>query len=445
MTDYDHRPRKYLHFDAPPSEEVARSVVTDPERVAQHSFYPFLGFTMETVRVKKNEDGRLELKQKTRAIKLAAHMDAAICSHYGAILKDPYESQVREAGLSQCVTAFRRQREPGRNNIYFANEVFEYIQSHRPCVALGLDVSKFFDRLDHGVLKERWAATLGVERLPPDHFALFKYLTKFAWVDCERAFAAVGISRHNPRPRDCRRLRICSAELFRTQIREAGLVWKNPKHGKGIPQGSPISALLSNIYMLEFDRAMLEAVNQVGGLYRRYCDDILLVVPPQAADSIYRIAGEGIAQLRLNLNVEKELIVSFPAGLGQLAEEGKILQYLGFEFNGRQKLIRGSSLVRYYGKMRRGVVLAKQTQRKENRKRSKQGLGPTALRTRKLKIRYSYLIRRRFELQQGQGRVCKENFITYAYRASESMNAPEIKRQVKNHWRKLQEEIAKEP
>lgn len=418
-------------------------MVTDPERVARHSFYPFLGFTMETMRIKKNEDGGLDLNPKPRAIKLAAHMDAAICLHYGAILKEPYESQVRELGLGPCVTAFRRQEESGRNNIYFANEVFEYIQSHRPCVALGLDVSKFFDRLDHGVLKERWAATLGVERLPPDHFALCKYITRFAWVDRDKAFSAVGISRHNPRPKDCHRLRICSAEQFRTQIREGGLIWKNPKEGKGIPQGSPISALLSNIYMLEFDRVMLEATNHVGGLYRRYCDDILLVVPPQAEDETYRIAGEGIRRLGLNLNVDKELIVSFPAGYGQHAEGGKSLQYLGFEFNGRQKLIRGSSLVRYYGKMRRGVSLAKQTQRKENRARSKQGLGPTPLRTRKLKIRYSYLIRRRFELQQGQDRVCKENFITYAYRAADTMKAPEIKRQVKNHWNKLQEEIAK--
>ncbi len=443
MPEFIHQPRKYLHFDAPPSSEVAEAVATDPERVAKHPFYPFLGFTIKTPRIKKDEFGGFQKSPKKRPIKLAAHMDAAICSHYAAILKERYEAQVVEARIEHCVTAFRRQVEPGRNNIFFANEVFEYIQKNRPCVALGLDVEKFFDRLDHEVLKERWQATLGVTRLPADHFALFKYLTRFTWVDKEKAFDAVGISRHNPRPKGLRRLRICSAETFRDRIRGAGLVWPNPTEGKGIPQGSPISALLSNIYMFAFDQIMHEVVQKVGGLYRRYCDDILIVVPPENSNRIQRRATEEIARLRLTLNEGKTAIVSFPKNRSQLADEGKFLQYLGFDFNGKQKLIRSSSLVRYYGKMRRGVSLAKQTQRKENKRRVKEGLPTTKLRTRKLQIRYSYLIKRRFELKNGQPRMSKENFITYAFRAANQMNAPEIKRQVRNHWNKLREEMAK--
>lgn len=443
MPEYDHKPRKYLHFDAPPSEEVAEAVVTDPDRVARHSFYPFLGFTIITPRIKKDELGNFYSDPKDRPIKLAAHLDAAICAHYANILKEHYEKKVEEAGISNCVTAFRRQRMPGRNNIYFANEVFEYIQSHRPCVALGLDVKKFFDRLDHGVLKERWQVTLGESRLPPDHFALFKYLTKFSWVNREKAFEAVGISKHNPRPKNNKRLRICSAEDFRKRIRGAGLVWANPEQGRGIPQGSPISALLSNIYMLEFDRVMNEATRKVGGLYRRYCDDILVVVPPESSDALQQLAACEIAKLRLTLNDEKTAIVSFSEDRDSCAEDGKYLQYLGFDFNGKQKLIRASSLVRYYSKMRRGVSMAKQTQRKYNRKAAKKGQPSTALRTRKLQIRYSYLIKRRFSLKKGQSPMCKENFITYAYRASDKMDAPEIKRQVRNHWQKLNEEIAK--
>jgi len=35
------------------------------------------------------------------------------------------------------------------------------------------------------------------------------------------------------------------------------------------------------------------------------------------------------------------------------------------------------------------------------------------------------------------------NFIRYAYKASEIMEAPEIKRQVRNHWKILQKSISK--
>jgi hypothetical protein len=46
----------------------------------------------------------------------------------------------------------------------------------------------------------------------------------------------------------------------------------------GIPQGTPISAALSNAYMMPLDKRIVEARGSVGGLYRRYSDDILKFV-----------------------------------------------------------------------------------------------------------------------------------------------------------------------
>ena len=45
----------------------------------------------------------------------------------------------------------------------------------------------------------------------------------------------------------------------------------------GIPQGSPMSAVLSNVYMIDFDKNMFEYISNIGGSYRRYSDDILLI------------------------------------------------------------------------------------------------------------------------------------------------------------------------
>lgn len=442
---YRHKPRRYLHFDPPPSEPVARSIATDPARVAAHSFYPFLGFTIVTPRVGKDADGQFVKRPKKRPIKLAAHLDAAIYSHYGYILSERYEEALRERDLTNCVTAFRRLPGPARNNITFAEEVFEFIQSHRPCEAFGFDIEKFFDRLDHALLKRRWAETLGGTRLPADHFNLFKNLTDFTWVDRDLAMEALGINPKKPFAAGEGGYRLCSPSDFRERIRGNRLVWPNPEvvRARGIPQGSPISALLSNIYMLDFDDAVERQVRAVGGLYRRYCDDIMIVVPSGSGLDVEALVHEQITAVQLGINWEKETDAVFPANADLPAQNGESIQYLGFDFTGTAKRIRASSLNRYYGKMRRGVAVAKAVCRRQNRLAVEHGESPVALKKRQLYIRYSYLIGRRFHRKRDGRERQNENFITYAYRASRAMRSSEIKQQVRNHMKKLRAEMNK--
>lgn len=440
---YVHRPRHYLHFDPPPSQAAASALAGSPDRVAQHAFYPLIGFTVSTPKVQVDEEGRFNRKSKKRPIKLAAHADAAIYSYYAQILSEGYERDIKARGLEHTVVAFRRAGAPGRNNISFAREAFDFIEQHRPCVAIGLDIEKFFDRLSHSILKRRWRSTLQVERLSADHFNVFESLTDFAWVDRDRAYRACGISPHNPKPKQQWRSRICTPHMFRERIRNGGLIWGNPQQHqrRGIPQGAPISALLSNIYMLEFDTAMQTAVSAHGGLYRRYCDDIMIVAPPHAKDTIKQLAAQQIGLIDLVINPEKTTEAEFPAEHGSAAIDGKRTQFLGFDFDGVRRTIRASSLTRYYGKMRRGINLAAQTWRKHNRIEDAKGVPRSSLKTRQLFLRYSYLIRRRFRsLPDGHERQ-GQNFITYAYRAAAELNAPEIKRQVRNHLVKLKAAI----
>lgn len=434
---FQFKARSYLHFDGPISKATAEELACDPNQVASHSFYPFLGFTIETPRIHKDP--------KHRPIKIAAHADAAIYAHYARILNEPYEQMLESAGMQNAVTAFRKHAGKGRNNIWFANEAFEFIQANRPCVALAFDIEKFFDRMNHDLLKGAWMRVLGLGRLPADHFALFKNLTRFSWVERDEAYEEMGISTHKPRPQHLKRSRICDPIDFRNRIRSKGLIQFNPEYGKhrGIPQGSPISALLSNIYMFDFDSAMHAIITACGGLYRRYCDDIIAIVPPEHADAIEQHAMNLIRNLKLRINPEKTDHVEFPEDRSLNAIGDKELQYLGFVFNGTEKRIRNGSLSRYYAKMRRAVRLAKLTQRKHNRQETKYGLPQSRLRKRQLYIKYSYLADRKVKLRNGQSHKAKGNFLTYAYRASRQMNAPEIKAQVRNHWPKLQKEIQK--
>ncbi len=442
---YKHIKRRYLHFDPPPSEATANSIVTDPDRVAAHAFYPFLGFTIETPRVSKDENGQFVKKPKNRPIKLAAHLDAAIYSHYGRLLGERYESELRSRGLSDCVTAFRRLPGAAKNNITFAEEVFSFIQNHRPCVAFGFDVEKFFDRLDHDLLKRRWCATLGVPRLPADHFNVFKSLTQFTWVNRDLALEALGINPKKPLSQAVSGHRLCSASQFRDQIRKKKLVWHNPERDKnrGIPQGAPISALLSNIYLLDFDMMVQQRVSAIGGLYRRYCDDIMIVVPDGCGLDVEHLVREQIEAARLTINWGKVTTAGFPSDASLPAEDWKSIQYLGFDFNGVSKWIRASSLNRYYGKMRRGVAVARAVCGRQIRLAAKHGEPPVPLKKRQLFIRYSYLIKRRFRRKKNERERQNENFITYALRASDGMNAPEIKRQIRNHLKKLRAEMGK--
>jgi hypothetical protein len=436
--------RTYLHFDLPVGQESAECLACAPDRVARHSFYPFVGYTNVIKKITRDEHGQVVKKEKPREIKIAAHRDAAIYARYADLLSPLYESEINRRGLGKVVTAFRKLPKGG-TNIDSAGEVFDYIDEHRPCVALAFDLEKFFDTLDHELLKQRWLGLLRVSRLPDDHFAVYRSLTRFCWVNRDETFKKLGISPHNAKAN--KRRRICHPKKFRQQIRESGLLRPNPTPGKGIPQGSPISALLSNIYMLDFDEMLNTEITRHGGLYRRYCDDIMIVVPPEHQQEAETLVSAAVGSAILTFNSGKTDRAAYPEGKGQPSIPpapgsgfSDRIQYLGFTYSGAQTLIRPGSLGRYYGKMRAGVSLAKQTQRKHNKRELAKGLPETPLRTRKLQILYSYLINRRTRIP-GRDQKAQGNFLTYAYRASEKLHAPEIKRQVRNHWTKLQQEI----
>jgi len=413
-----YKPRGYVHFDAPLGQIAAEKLVTTAGAVSRHAFYPLLRYTVETQKIEKNKStGLVTYKDpKKRPISFAAHADAHIYSYYAYRLTDPYETELRKAGLDASVLAFRAL---GKSNIQFANHAFELIKRMGSCVAFATDITGFFDNLDHKHLKKAWTGLIGLRSLPPDHFAVFKSLTKFAYVSLEQALLALGISPHNP-PRSPARL--CSPQVFREKIRGAGIVEKHNDR-KGIPQGSPISALLSNIYLLEFDQRLLAEIQRRGGRYMRYCDDILCVVPDGQEANLFDLVEGLIGEYGLAINGEKTDTIYF----GQFGAELKAqrpLQYLGFTFDGTRKLIRSSAFAKFSDKMRRGVSLARQSAKKHNKRRS----SSIPIWKRNLYERYSHLGSR--------------NFIRYGLRAADEMDSRAIKRQLRPLWSRLEQKIA---
>lgn len=417
-----YRRRGYLHFDLPLGYKKAKAIVMNAERVACHAFYPFINYTLTAEKITKDPTSlRLINKPKERPIAYAAHIDSHIYAYYSKLLTGLYESELKERGLGDVVLAFRSL---GKSNIDFAYEAFSEISAFGNCGVVGLDISGFFDNLDHAILKEKWAAIIGKARLPKDHFNVFKSVTRWSSVNRDELYQAFGISKHNPKNG---RHRLCSPEELRKRVRGAGLIRTNFL-GKGVPQGSPISALLSNIYMIDFDQEVNEMISALGGRYYRYCDDMLFIVPVGWQDKVAGEVAKKIKMLKVDINPNKTERRIFENVSGKLLAD-KPLQYLGFLFDGRKITIRSAALARYSERMKRGVRLAKHTKVKRNRLKIAAGRKPTKLHKHKLYNKYSHLGQR--------------NFIRYGLRAAEVMSSDAIRNQLKPLWNRLKEEIEK--
>lgn len=417
------RQRRYLHFDEPLSLKKATELVSNPIVVTRHSFWPLIRFRVHTAKIKQNKTtGSLDWHYKDREISYAAHSDSLIFGFYAEVLGKLYEAQLRQKGLGECVLAFRSLR---KNNVDFAKAAFDEISARGDCVAVALDVTKFFDTIDHAQLKQRWMQLLGVSNLPEDHYAVFKALTKFSFVDRDESFVALGVSVHKPRSGGKHRL--CSPADFRLRVRAANLVKVNQDR-RGIPQGTAISALLSNLYMFDFDAAANNFAKRYGGRYMRYCDDILFVMPTALAGDTERFCIAEISKLKLEINPTKtDTCVFVRTVTGQTCDQP--LQYLGFLFDGRQILIRSAAFAKFSNRMKRGVSLAKQTMRSKNRVRLAKGAEAQGLYRRKIFARYSHL--------------GKRNFLRYGYTAAQVMNSKAIRRQLRPLWNRLQKVMAK--
>jgi len=162
------RQRGYPHFDVPRSFESASDLVGNPIRVARHAFRPFLMFEKTQRRFKKDSAGIR--KKKTREIMYACHSDSYIYSYYAHLLNERYERILASCDFEPAVIAYRQL---GRSNIHFAKAAFDRIQKVGDCTVIALDVKKFFDSLEHKLLKNHWKKVLRVDELPADHFAVF--------------------------------------------------------------------------------------------------------------------------------------------------------------------------------------------------------------------------------------------------------------------------------
>jgi RNA-directed DNA polymerase len=385
------RRRSYAHFDRPMTEEEARELATCPARVAVHAFWPLIINPKRSVSRKpasEKEDGRV-FSVKRRPIGYSAHSDAHIFAYYAHVLNERLEALYSRHGGSH-VLAYRT-FSPPRCNIHFAAEAFEEIAQRGQCEVLALDVEGFFDSLDHALLKAAWCRLLDVERLPADHFKVFKACTGDFAVPLPVLRDALGGDIRRRAGREG--VAVCTPKVFREKVVHLlrprhELVWEAKRKARpsnvasgavGIPQGLPISAVLANLYMFDADSQLVAGLTALGGSFRRYSDDILVIVPPGYAREAEELVVRELQAIGLSVNANKTERTSVRSSDGVLrtfalredGQEGsqRPLSYLGLAFEGVQSVVRPSTVSKFQQKACRAIDRAMIAARRNGEKK----------------------------------------------------------------------------
>lgn len=402
--------KKYPHIGFPLKREdipMLENYITDASKIAKHSFLPFLHRTIfqRKFRAKKDNEKndkskkrkREKLKPKAREIFFASHFDAQIYSYYSFLLSKKYNELLKTKNFEKSVVAYRKieiEGEKGKHkcNVDFAHEAFQFIKdnSQNELSVIVADVTKFFDSLDHKVLKQKWAEVWNNSKtLPDDHYRVYKSLIKMRYVNEDLLFRnykdKIWVStkasndpkttinkqkpiKHKRFLKDNNAVAFCKKdEFFKNSI---NLISKT-SNTKGIPQGTALSATLANIYMLDFDQEVQDYIDKVDvkGFYQRYSDDLIIVVPRnKQKEAISHLRSLVLNKVKLEIHKDKTKVYHFEEIEGNFRgfevdeqtneEKNKNLEYLGFEYDGQKALIKTAGYSKFYRSMKRSFKRA---------------------------------------------------------------------------------------
>jgi len=395
--------KKYPHIGEPlkiKDYQRVKLYVENPDNIRKHSFLPFIHKAIITRKFRANKQNpsknpskkrkRKKDKPKVRDTFFASHLDSMVFSKYNHLLSHAYEQFIEKLPFNESVVAYRKipleiGKKGNKCNIDFAKSAFEFISSNqdKKLSVIIADVTSFFDNLNHKILKRQWTSVIKETTLPPDHYNVFKALTRIKYVESQHLFEAydktIIVERGLPNSstqkihvrkkmngikysKEKKAIAYCKKEEFLKNNLNL-IISQNNK--TGIPQGSPISATLANIYMIDFDGFIFEIVKNINGFYQRYSDDLIIVCEQQYESYIIKELRDAIksdiAKLEIQPNKTKlyrfEMVNKIFKGF-QVNENTnetylKIpLEYLGFTYDGQRVLIKTSGFSKFYRSMK---------------------------------------------------------------------------------------------
>ncbi|WP_255294235.1 reverse transcriptase domain-containing protein [Bacillus toyonensis] len=425
-----YKTKGYIHFDNRVSIDKVETKIKNEDWVARHGFYPFIHFKIKFKKYNKKSNGK---KTKERDIYYASHLDSYIYKYYGEKLNEYYNNAVKQLNINEVAIAYRNNLS-GQSNIHFAREVFDFIKSNDSAYIYVADFTNFFDEIEHKYLKEKLKYILKQQALPKDYYTVFKNITKYSYIEKEKIEAILG---EKYSKEDIRNLhRFFNTKEFRTFKKDS--ILRNLS-GFGIPQGAGISSICSNIYLLDFDQRVNTYVKKYKGLYRRYCDDIIIVIPIEEDIKGYNYQShnnfiECVKNSIPRLEIQPEKTGHYYYSNSKILSINKNLRpskldYLGFSFDGRSVQIREKSLFNYYTRAYRKVRICNRKSREFGRKSYRKSLYQN----------YTHL----GKMRRGHG-----NFLSYVSRAQKifdenSSTVNLMNRQIKKHWKRINKRLEK--
>ena len=502
--------KKYPHIGTPLTNSTDRvwveQYVTNPDNIIKHKFTPLLHRVITQRKFRpddsscKNASGkrvRVAKEPKKRHIYFPSHLDSIIYSYYNSILTKAYETYLSDKDYSAVAVAYRKipknnNAAGNKCNIDFAADAFKFIidNKHRKLSVIVADITSFFDNLDPRLLHNQWKKVIVVDDMPLDHYKIYKNLVDFKYVNENELFnrfknrlivqrykdndtnSMVLKRKHVSKFYNIRRENVVAfcdkVEFFRNALDLIkvdkpfnNLIRKErgKPNKKGIPQGTPISATLANIYMLDFDARIYEEVSVPSrqAYYQRYSDDIIIVCNQEDEEYFYNLLLTEIEQkAKLDIQKNKTHVYRYELGEDGTLKGGIVkdkvicsnrqLEYLGFTFDGNKVRVKTSGFSKFYRNMKhsfkRGVYFAKKAHIPSN-----------SLFERRLYKRFTHVgARRRLKWiadsssPTGYRRTTMYdwgNFISYLNKADAVMNdinkGNNISRQSRKIWKKFHE------
>lgn len=435
--------KRYPHLDNRVHWRFIKSQVEKPDYIIHHAFYPFIHYIKK---MRKYPQKYLSVEHpeqtnrdapKERDIMYSSHIDRYIYEYYSFQINKRYNAYAKQAGINRCAVAYRNNHH-GKSNIHYAKEAFDFIRKVGSAFIVIGDFTKYFDKIDHGYLKQQLCNLLSTDKLSNDYYAVFRSITKYSWLELDEIQEFKGLDKKGLNGLE----RIFTPEEFRL-FKKMHL--KTNKSGCGIPQGSAISATLSNVYLMDFDKSINNYVTSHAGFYRRYCDDFIIVLPlhdkqhnQSAIDYIFH-AQKSIKGLELQ--PEKTQVYEYDNQhiincnsiyLPDTNNSKNLISYLGFTFDGRTVAIRSKTIAKYYERMYHKIDNIT-----KNHRRSPSG---KVIPLRNLYRLYSYKGKYVDRNNRKQG-----NFLSYVDRAMKVFGEQEdIDRGTKRAWSKMQKRLKRQ-
>ena len=434
--------KKYPHFDNKIHWQDVRHEIENPDYIVHHAFYPFIHYVQEMPKYPKNYLMSENSKQgkrddpKERNIMYSAHFDRYIYEYYAYKVNQCYNKYAKENRINNCAVAYRNNH-PGKNNIHYASSAFSAIRRMKDAMIIIGDFTHYFDQIKHDYLKKMLMRVMRVDQLPDDYYKVFRSITKHSWLELDDIRAYKGIGRKEFNKLD----RIFTPDELR--MYKKGRLKRN-KNDYGIPQGSAISAVFSNVYLIEFDCMLNDYITGMNGFYCRYCDDFIIVVPWGTEEKRIEIIDYIFSAVKRipNLKLEPSKTQVFHYAdqciegvsshyLGCDMPEKNFIAYLGFAFDGKTVTIRSKTIAKYYERMYRkidGITRNNGFTRFGHR-----------IPMHNLYRLYSYKGKRVDKRKRKKG-----NFLSYVDRALEVFGPEEsIDRDTKHAWGKMQKRLRK--